>query len=250
MSHEPGAREQAALAHARECPACRAVQQRYETLRRALREWNGRSIPVPAPDLVDRMLREMVLEAGSDSGRSRGWRVGMPIAVAVLAASVLVVALAPIRWTVVPGSSHQAAPAAGPAPIPAAGPGLPRSADRRGLTDALTHATAATWELARTTSAPAARLGREVLSATVWNPDEASTEAQAAPDGSSLLPIPSMLRVVPEPPDAIRIQELGDRLTTGVRPLSTTARQAFGFLRTPSLDKPRNPTGPPASKGA
>jgi hypothetical protein len=118
------------------------------------------------------------------------------------------------------------------------------------LGDALADATAATWELARTTSEPAARLGREVLDATGVTQGATTASAPDESAGPDLLPLSSMLRVVPNSPAPAFIQELEDRLATSVRPLSSSARQAFGFLRTPALGKQKGTNSSPASKGA
>ncbi len=120
------------------------------------------------------------------------------------------------------------------------------------MTEALADATEATWDLARTTSAPAARLGHQVLMAATSAQDSTGTGSTGA--GGPRLGLDALapiLRVVPDStPASELIQRVGDGLSASVRPLSSSARQAFGFLRTPSLGKPDNPINLPASKGA
>jgi hypothetical protein len=89
------------------------------------------------------------------------------------------------------------------------------------LTDALADATSATWDLAREASAPAARLGRDVLGAAAL---PGSPTAPETPDPSASA--------------AVVLRQVGDRVNEGVRPLSGSARHAFSFLLGPALDEP------------
>ena len=116
---------------------------------------------------------------------------------------------------------------------------------------ALADATAATWDLARSASEPAARISRQVL--------DAATEPEHDPGPAAALPapiaatvsVPSLDSLAPDSAAAATmLQQVGDRLATGVRPLSDTARHAFGFLLGPALAKPEVPANPPAQKGA
>ena len=91
--------------------------------------------------------------------------------------------------------------------------------DPKELTDALAHATSATRDLARATSELVARIGREVINLAV----------SAGPDRS----VPPSLAENPAP-DVL--QDLGHRVDEGIKPLSGTARHAFGFLLGPALD--------------
>ena len=249
-------REQAACTHALGCSRCRQVQANYQTLRRALRAWVSSARPemTLSPALVERIVAEQ--KTGS-SRRARRWRAALPLGAAVAAVACLIaLVLAPLPWRperVSPGSDR------GRPPGPASGSALRpsnRPSDSRVLSEALADATAATWDLARTTSEPAARLGRQVLaSATqVEYPTRAGASA-ADPAGSSYPGLDSLtgvLPVVPQaPPGSALLQQVGDGLSASVRPLSSTARQAFGFLRIPSLEKTDNsPLHQPASKGA
>src|SRR5262249_32515896 len=97
----------------------------------------------------------------------------------------------------------------------------------RTLTDALAHAGSATWDLAWQTSAPAARVGREVL-----DPSSLVEPAEALP-----------LSVPVAPPDEV-LQAVGDRVNAGVRPFSGAPRQSFGFLLSPP---PRATTANPTT---
>jgi hypothetical protein len=249
-------REQAACTHALGCSRCRQVRARYETLRQALRAWVSSSRPemTLSPTLVERILAEQ--KTGS-SRRARRWRAALPLGAAGAAVACLIaLVLAPLPWRlerVSPGSDRgrPAGPASGSALSPSN-----RQSDSRVFSEALADATAATWDLARTTSEPAARLGRQVLeSATqVENPSGAGASV-ADPAGSShpgLDSLAAVLPIVPQtPPGSALLQQVGDGLSASVRPLSSTARQAFGFLRIPSLEKSDNsPIHQPASKGA
>jgi hypothetical protein len=82
-------------------------------------------------------------------------------------------------------------------------------------------ATAATWDLARETSAPAARIGREVVSSSAF-----------AETGTLALPVPALPFVLPA---------VGDEVQRGVNPLSGSARHAFGFLLGPALTRETRP---------
>jgi hypothetical protein len=121
------------------------------------------------------------------------------------------------------------------------------SAGARALNEAVAGATAATWDLARTASEPAARISRQVIDvATEREPNHSSGVARA--ESGSVLSLASLA------PDsaaaAATFQQVGDRLAIGVRPLSATARHAFGFLFGAPVVKPEPHTGAAAGKGA
>ena len=122
-------------------------------------------------------------------------------------------------------------------------PTPPRLTDSHTLGDSLAEATAATWDLARCTSEPAARLGREVL--------VAATQVGSPAEAEASVMLTSALRgpVDMGSPSAL-FQEVGERVSAGVRPLSTTARRAFDFLRTPSLERSGQRAGQTHAKGA
>jgi hypothetical protein len=102
-----------------------------------------------------------------------------------------------------------------------------RSGQPRALNLALVEATSATLALARNTSMSAARLGGEVLDAATVPP----------------LPLPD-----PVVPSAEALQHLGDRIVSGVQPLSGSARHAFGFLLESALGTREKPAATPAPK--
>ena len=63
--------------------------------------------------------------------------------------------------------------------------------------------------------------------------------------------VPSLAPFTPDPSAASSaFQQVGDHLAAGVRPLSDTARHAFGFLIGPAPDRAGRRTSPPSAKGA
>jgi len=251
-------REQAACTHALGCSRCRQVRAKYETLRRALCAWVSTARPemTLSPALVERILAEQ--KAGS-SRRATRWRAALPLGAGAAVAAVaclIALVLAPLPWRlerVSAGSDHgrQAGPASGSALRSS-----DRPSDSRVLSAALADAIAATWDLARTTSEPAARLGRQVLeNPTQVDNTSGAGSSDAGPADSSYPGLDSLAGVLPDvplaPPGSALLQQVGDGLSESVRPLSSTARQAFGFLRIPSLEKiDNNSLHQPASKGA
>ena len=95
----------------------------------------------------------------------------------------------------------------------------------RPLDSALDEGGAGTIELALEASAPAARIGREVLGDRGAGGDLAP--APAGPVDDDLATPPSDL-----------IQSVGERLTASVKPISGSARHAFGFLLVPPATPP------------
>ena len=100
----------------------------------------------------------------------------------------------------------------------------------------------ATWDLARSASEPAARISREMLEATTRPAEfESDPRSDGTVAGEDHVPIsrpmgltvsvPSLAPFAPDPSAAsAALQQVGDHLADGVRPLSDTARHAFGFL--------------------
>jgi hypothetical protein len=230
------AREQSLREHADACPACQVRHRQFETLRQALEVWTSRPsvLPRPTPGLADRIIEvaarsEVVVPV---SGRS--WFVRprfAAFALASAAAAALLVAVGPRLRPDPPRPSS--------APVPAAG--LP--VGRGLLGGAVEDATAASWQLARLASEPAARLGKEMIDAS-FQPGAGSFQVAGLPSSSDL---PSL------DPDSFSpdlINQMSDLLAAGVRPLSTSARQAFGFLRAPTSEKPDRPVVRPTAKGA
>ncbi len=249
-------REQAARAHAENCPQCRAAGARYEILRHALRAWLSTARPeiVPEAALVERVLAKQ--QTGSGRG-ARRWRTALPLgAMAAAVACVIALLMVPLPWKLervwsTSDRGRSTAPPGESAPHAAN-----RPADSHVLSEALAEATAATWDLALTTSEPAARLGRQVLQSATGHDNQAGATASAdEPAGSSYPGFNSLAAVLTSasqaPPGSTLLQEVEDGLSAGIRPLSSTARQAFGFLRMPSLEKSENTLiHQPASKGA
>lgn len=223
-------------AHAAECPACRAIEARYQLLRHAIRGW--RQPPAPSPAFADRVLAAATAEtepATIPAPAGRPWpmsREGLRI-LAGLAATVLIgvmiAGLLPRAGRMNHEESHP--PVVDRTATP---PGVPSPSFNRALADA----TSATWDLARSASEPAARLGREVL-----DPGEddgaartaaaaTTARAQHAEGLASLgVPVPSLEPLAADAPAVL--QQVGDQISAGVRPISSTARQAFGFLLGP-----------------
>ena len=91
------------------------------------------------------------------------------------------------------------------------------------LRDALAEATTATLDLARKTSGPATKIGGRMF---------ARARLPSSPQLSLNVPIRPASEV---------ISVIGDDVNRGVKPLSGTARNAFGFLLAPwSHDKPKD----------
>ena len=204
--------EPALEAHAAACSSCRAVATRYRTLQTAIGAL--RPLPSPPADFADRVLTEIgqpVAQGNPIAGRLFTLRA-RPARLAA-AASVLLAALLALRF----GGGGPPARKPAPKPEPAR---VVRAIDPHALGNALATATSATLELARETSGPAARIGREVLVSARPALPHASAELSLAvgvePDASSVLP------------------SVGDRIQDGVKPFSGAARSAFGFLLAPT----------------
>jgi hypothetical protein len=227
--------------HAVECPACRPIAARYQGLRHALRAW--RQPPVPSADLVQRILstpadpQPRIWRSAAERAR-RFWREERPHI--ILAASTL---LAMCILTGITGylRRHQAEPRVTvtgnpPDALHVIGGSVAPPDDSRPLNRALAEATSATWDLARSASEPAARISRDVLDATtVAEPGSGEAPMVDASTGTSeglaslSVPMPSLEPLAPEATAGV-LQQVGDHLSAGVRPLSSTARHAFGFL--------------------
>ncbi len=202
-------------AHAAECSACAAIAARYQTLRRAIavRE----PVAVPA-DFASQVVRAS--KVGRPSGGILAIRRPLANSRAFwLSAAAVLVASAVVFWTVPLGKRDDLADA--PTPPPAAA-GLDFS-------DALADATSATLALARDASAPAGRLGRDVLAGGL------PSASPPWPEGAAV-------------PSADVLRSVGDRVGAGVRPLSGSALRAFGFLLpSGAAEAPDAPPAPPRS---
>jgi hypothetical protein len=233
------------LSHAATCPTCRPIAARYQGLRHALRAW--RQPPVPPADLVQR-----ILSTPADPPQPRIWQSAAERArwfccekqfeVSILAASVfLAVCVVPAinaylrreraeRPVTVTGNPADARHVIGGSVK------APDDDSRAPLNRALAEATSATWDLARSASEPAARISRDVLdAATVAEPGSGEAPMVDAATGTSdglaslSVPMPSLDPLAPEATAGV-LQQVGDQLSAGVGPLSSTARHAFGFL--------------------
>jgi hypothetical protein len=193
---DPGSEIERALErHAADCPSCRVIAARYQRLRQAI--LHPGKPPAPSARAVSRTIARLEdISLGSDT---RGWRIWAVAGVA--AAAVLAIIL------VGPGRER-------PRRVDAGRPGP------RPLAASLADATSATLGLARAASAPAARVGREVLA--------------VVPEAAPAPPLP-----IPDDPAGAIVRKVGDRVQAGVGPLSGSARHAFGFL-IPAQAAPRD----------
>jgi predicted anti-sigma-YlaC factor YlaD len=211
----PSDLEQRLEEHAVSCASCRAISTRYQTLRQVV----GALGPPPAPSAESSARLLALMVAAPVAARRRPIRrlvryAWVPLATA---AALLVIAR--------PGGPSRQEPIA-PSTTMVRPPSTVVS--YRPLDWALADAKTASIELAREASAPAARIGREVLADRDGSGHPASVPARPVVDG--LAPPPSDL-----------IQSVGERFTASVRPISGSARHAFGFLLGP-------PPLPPAQK--
>ena len=246
-SPSAGDREQALLEHAVDCPTCRQRAAGYQALRQAILAW-GEPPAAPAT-LADRIL--VAVRAQTPSVRQRAGisrtvirlRRSSPVLTAVAASILAVVAAGVIAvMTIEPARGRQRMASARPA---APRSGFSDSSEHPRLNEALASATEATWDLARSASEPAARLSRQFLDAATVADLEQNSAASAA------VSVPSLNALAPDSAAAVAtIQQVGDRLTSGVRPLSSTARHAFSFLFGPVPPKPDIRANPPAARGA
>lgn len=197
--------------HSETCEDCRARRDRFETLREALRAWaDGPQVSsTPPAGLAARVLE--VASRPEPRRRPRVWIAASAMAAAIVAAvAILPPGPSPSLESVV---EHPAG-----ATDPTAGRGL--------LGAAVDDATAASWHLARLATEPAARLGWEMLDAS-FSPSEpqvlefALLDPPAEPELGSDSFAPELF------------SRMGGYLSAGVEPVSTSAREAFGFLRPP-----------------
>lgn len=196
-------------AHASSCPSCRALAVGYQAILQA--SW--------APPAVPGGLGDRILAAwGEDRPASPRLLAIRPrfAWISVAAACGLGLLLAQ-PWRTRPKPSGSPA-------LSSAAPGPPRP-----LTFALAEATSATLDLAREASGPTARVGRRVL-VTARRPEP---------------PWPSPLDPVAA---GGVLQTVGERVGAGVRPLSGSARRAFGFLMGPASSTKAD--SPPSRSGA
>ncbi len=199
-------------AHAASCPACAAIHVKFDTLRTAIAALPAP--PAPSPEFVAR-LHEVAKESPRTllafPSRNR-WLITAAAALVVLGVTLAVVR----PWT-----------QAEKAPVLVAH----NEVEPRSITAALAEATSATLDLAREASAPAGRVGREVLS------------SAGLPDASNS----DISLDIPAAPSSDLLNSVGHSVGEGVKPLSGSARQAFGFLiraTTGEAVEPASPTSP------
>lgn len=187
-------RDQRLDEHAAGCTSCAESALRYRALAAALKSWG------PPPRVPEGFAARVLAAHQADQRRVVRFPYPHTGRWAAAAAVLLVAALSFRYWT---------------APAPEVVTEPPRF-DPRPLSSALADVTLATLDLARETSAPAARLGRHVLATVVEG------------EGPSLT-LPGPL----EAPGEV-LQTVGQGVNQGVRPISGSARRAFGFLLGPS----------------
>jgi hypothetical protein len=126
-----------------------------------------------------------------------------------------------------------------------------RLADARALNDALAEATTATLDLARSASEPAARLSLQMIDAATGPDHRSGDTILPGRAGEVIVALPALTLLAPDPSAAgAMLQEVGDRVASGVGPLAKTARHAFGFLLGPAPAKLESPKTLPAGKRA
>ncbi|WP_435005399.1 hypothetical protein P12x_003283 [Tundrisphaera lichenicola] len=189
--------------HAASCAGCRSISTRYQVLRHAVGSIGP--APIPSAESTARLLQRMEAARSSSTRPARPSRILTRSAWASLAAAAAVFGI--VRWM---GTS-------GPGPVdpPIS---IVATERHRPFDSALADATSASIELAREASAPAARIGREVLSDLEAPQDE--SKSRSVPGGFPPVPASALLSV-------------GERLQASVRPISGSARHAFGFLLGP-----------------
>jgi hypothetical protein len=235
--------ERALDEHAASCATCRARAAGYRALERSILAWGPP--PDPPVDLADRILEAARAQAASARGARHARRSSGPLIRFVAAAAAITAIITAGFMTRISIDRARERDR-----LALARPADPRSSasdrsDAPKLSEALASATEASWDLARSASEPAARLSRQLL-------DAATESGDPGPRGSSgALSVPSLDAFAPDSEAAVAtIQEVGDHLANGVRPLSSTARQAFGFLLGPAPPKPEARANPPGARGA
>ena len=229
--------------HAAGCSTCRRKAAGYQALERSILAWG----PPPAPPahLADRILVAARAQPSSARQGARTWHSRRRL-VRFLVAAASIIPIITIglmtRITIDRARDRDRLASATPGNLPRTSSGR---SDGPKLNEAFASATEASWDLARSASEPAARLSRQFLdAATESGPDQPH-------ESSGGVSVPSLDAFAPDSAAAIAtIQQVGDRFADGVRPLSSTARHAFGFLLGPAPPKPDIRANPPAARGA
>ena len=204
-------------AHLETCARCRAISDGYAALDAAI----GALKPSAPPErLADRILEAWESERSPASipiRRPRPKVLGIA-AVAGVAAALLIAVLIGQRTFKSDATTVASRPPEADPPTPKAPP--------KPFDEAVGEAAEATLAIARRTSEPAARLGRDVLdsAATLVLASEVPPPISPSGDGAATL----------------AVRTLGDRIGDGVRPLARPTRSAFGFLlpRLPRAEAP------------
>ncbi len=189
--------------HVADCERCQAVAARYRLLRQAVLAWGS----PPVPSLAARERLQTLSPAPIRRRPARRWsRLAVPMTCAATLAALISVGLT--WWTArpegnAPGSDLAINPTISPRPIEAT----------------IGAATSATIDLALEASAPAARIGRDVLSLDDFH-DPTPVAPRSEPDLTSAVAGVSATEM---------FQTVGDR----VKPISGSARHAFSFLLGP-----------------
>jgi hypothetical protein len=233
--------ERALEEHAAGCTTCRAKAAGYRALERSILAWGPP--PDPPADLADRILE--VARAASMQGAWHARRSSGPLRRSVaVAAAVMAIITAGIMTRISIDRARERDRLALANPADSRSSASDQS-DGLKLNEALASATEASWDLARSASEPAARLSRQLLVAATESGDSES------PESSGALSVPSLDAFAPDSAAAVAtIQQVGDRLANGVRPLSSSARQAFGFLLGPAPPRPEVRANPAGARGA
>jgi hypothetical protein len=238
-----GGNEFALLKHAAGCSTCRRKLAGYQALERSILAWGP--APPPPAELADRIVVAARAQQPSARQRAHPWQPRLRLMpFLAVAASVVAVITAGVMTRISIERTRDRDRVASVPPGTSPSPSSDRS-DGPKLNEALASATEASWDLARSASEPAARLSRQLLdAATESGPDQPR-------QSSGAVSVPSLDAFAPDSAAAAAtIQQVGDRLANGVRPLSSSARQAFGFLLGPAPAKPNNRAKPPAARGA
>jgi hypothetical protein len=206
--------------HASACARCRAVSARYQMLRQAISSLRP---PTLSAESMER-LYALTVPASPPSIPIVASRARHLLRKSLAAAAAFALAwLGGSWWT-----SRQ--PAEQPAPAATRTASVPH----RPLGLALADATEATLNLAREASAPASRIGREMLDLGNLSTSGPDVPEDSVDDSGS-----------PDDPASDLFKAVGERVGAGVKPISGSARHAFGFL----LGQPDEPGPAPVPQG-
>jgi len=204
---DPASLDLAAIdAHSAECADCAGLAAGFRVL--------GHRLAAPA---VPEGLSDRIIDAWRADVAARKRRRALGVRAVLGGVGVLAAAAAFLLYVTSGAELVPVAPRLVPAPRP--------------WTSALADATSATLDLARETSAPAARLGQLAFDSA--RPGDLDLRS-SMPIGSS-------------PPASDLLQSVSDRVSSGVRPISGSARRAFSFLSAPAGGDRRSPPRDPGA---